>query len=227
MLGRDLFGIIRPLGLASRGIGFFGEILAKVGLRAIPVVGEILLLIDTIRFLGTHSKDIGKGIGIAARWIMDHGGPMLRDAFVGLVTSIYHGVVDTIGGLFHGGHGGLFDVIRSGIKGFQEGYGPPTPGGKQPPQSASHLQRAANTPHHVAIMHGHVMPSRVAYVPMPHSGGAPITIHDLHVTVPNGATVETVLESAKRHFSRGDVPNSPWNLTTAHSGATAGDAFTG
>jgi hypothetical protein len=94
LVGRD-FGVLgRMIGqlglgrfLATGGIGFFADAMAKLGLRAIPVVGELMLLWDAINFLGHHMKDISYMIGYAAAWIQDKGGPMMANAFYGLVNS--------------------------------------------------------------------------------------------------------------------------------------------
>jgi TP901 family phage tail tape measure protein len=79
---RGLVGL-GPAVLKTRGGWLLiGETLGKLGLRAIPVAGEVVMLLDAIKLLGKHSGDVGYGIGRAARWIHDNGATMLRDAIV-------------------------------------------------------------------------------------------------------------------------------------------------
>lgn len=129
----DLVPGVRQLGGAFNNVRFFIGPLADLlghfagralllGLRIVPVVGEVLLLIDAIKFLGAHAKDIGAGLGVAAHWIVAHGAPMLRDAFVEVVKFIVNGIKDTIGGLFNGGHGGVFDWMRTVITSATQSY---------------------------------------------------------------------------------------------------------
>jgi len=98
--------------------GVFG----RLALRAVPVIGQLWLLIDTIRFLGNHSKDIGKGIGIAARWIVDHGWPMIRDAFIGLVKGMWN-ILTHPGAAIAGGVGGVWDWMKNSAANFGKGLG--------------------------------------------------------------------------------------------------------
>jgi hypothetical protein len=102
------------------GLGMIGGIIARIGLRAIPVVGEVLMLIDTIKFLGSHSKDIGKGLAIAAHWIMTTGKTLLLDA----ASAVWRAMIDGFKSIFNFGKGGLIDWVKNsaqnGIKGFQD-----------------------------------------------------------------------------------------------------------
>jgi len=131
---RALESVLSHLGGAFKFLGFGGKLLvkmlpflagglAKLGLRAIPVIGNILLLIDVLKFLGTHSKDIGKGIGIAAHWIVAHGVPIMIDAFKSLIFGIWQFVKDSIGGIFMGGKGGIVGVLENLRSGIIQGFG--------------------------------------------------------------------------------------------------------
>lgn len=128
---RGFFGIARnaigdlvklgPAVLRSRG-GFLliGETLAKLGLKAIPVVGEILMLIDTIRFLGNNSKNIGKIFGEMVGWMWYHGLPMLRDAFIGVLKNIAW-VISHPGQLLKNGWDWLVTSGKNLVSGVVEG----------------------------------------------------------------------------------------------------------
>jgi hypothetical protein len=113
-----------------------GNWVAKLGLRAIPVVGEVMMAIDAVqalvgslRFLSSHAKDIGKLIGDAAHWLMKNGGPLLlaavQSVWNGVVDSVkflFNGIRDSIAGIFNGGHGGIFDFFRNVIGGAIQQY---------------------------------------------------------------------------------------------------------
>ena len=129
---RALESVLSHLGGAFKFLGFGGKLLvkmlpflagglAKLGLRAIPVIGNILLLIDVLKFLGTHSKDIGKGIGIAAHWIVKHGIPMMIDAFKSLIVGIWNFVKDSVMGIFSH-KGGIWDVAGKVIGGTADSW---------------------------------------------------------------------------------------------------------
>ena len=131
---RALESVLSHLGGAFKFLGFGGKLLvkmlpflagglAKLGLRAIPVIGNILMLIDVLKFLGTHSKDIGKGIGIAAHWIVKHGIPIMIDAFKSLIFGIWQFVKDSIGGIVMGGKGGIVGVRENLRSGVIQGFG--------------------------------------------------------------------------------------------------------
>lgn len=99
-LFRPFSGIIARISPLFERFGFvIGE---KLGLRVIPVVGEVLMLIDTIKFLGQHSKDIGKMLTDITFWIVNTGLPALRDAFVSGVKWIADDIVGFFKGLFDG-----------------------------------------------------------------------------------------------------------------------------
>ena len=70
------------------GLMLLGEVVAKIGLRAIPIVGEVLMLADGINYLFHHSKDVGKGLVIATRWVITTGGPLLWSAFKGVIGGL-------------------------------------------------------------------------------------------------------------------------------------------
>jgi hypothetical protein len=145
----DIGYILRSMGPAALRSGgalrLILGVIAKLGLRAIPVVGEVIMLIDTIKFLGRHSHDIGYGIGRAARWIHDHGASMLRDAIVGAFkggVDMAKGAVKEIPGLapvkygangmptgvdvpsllFGPGVGMLWNLGKGVVGGIGEGY---------------------------------------------------------------------------------------------------------
>jgi len=106
--------------------GFLVELLTKglfkFGAKAIPVVGEILMLVDVLNFLGAHAKDIGKYIGMAARWIHDNGWGLIKTA----VTYVFQGIADVIRTLLNPMN--LVKGIGNVWKGIAEGYqggGPP------------------------------------------------------------------------------------------------------
>ena len=96
---------------------FAQNMLAKVNPKRKAVIPTSLgLLIDTIKFLGAHAKDIGYIIGRVARWIVSDGLPMLWGAFKALLF----GVVDMIVQTFKG-HG-FFDFVRNAIEGTIAGW---------------------------------------------------------------------------------------------------------
>ena len=94
--------------------------LLRLGLRFIPVVGEVLMLIDTLKFLGSHAKEIGKILADVAHWIIVHGVPMVVDAFVSMVKAIVIAVKDTFIGMFHGFKGGIWDSLKTGFDSFKK-----------------------------------------------------------------------------------------------------------
>ncbi len=107
------------------------EALGRVGMRAIPVVGELLMLTQTIKFLGDHSKDIGRGIGIAAGWIVAHGGPMIVHAFMSVVHSIWDAVShpgNFIGGLWYWTTNAVGGLAQGVQQGYSSQTGPPIKG---------------------------------------------------------------------------------------------------
>jgi hypothetical protein len=117
-----LGGPLKFVGGLASGIGrvalpFLGEGILKLGLKAIPVVGNILMLIDTLKFLGSHSRDIGFMVGEAVKWIQTTGGPMLRDTIIGMIKGVASFAWQSITGMFSH-KGGIWDVVNN----FQHGY---------------------------------------------------------------------------------------------------------
>jgi len=116
MLG-DLFSVFRGVGptIVSVGskMGFLTRAFEWLGVRSIPLVGELLLVVDAFKLFRTHAKTIGSVLGDVAHWIVRHGAPMLFDAFVNMVKYIALGLRDTIASIFNGGHGGFFDMLRT------------------------------------------------------------------------------------------------------------------
>lgn len=98
-------------------------VFVKLGARAIPLVGEILMLIDALKFFGQHSQQIGKVLGTVAGWIIKNGIPMIVNAFAQLVKGIVRFVIDSVKALFTGGSGGIVGVIKSFGSGFGAGFG--------------------------------------------------------------------------------------------------------
>lgn len=94
-LALDASFLGRTAAMASRG-GIFGitRAIGMFGLRAIPVIGEIVMLIQAIQFLGNHAKDIGHVLGSVAGWIRYRFGPMvlggIKAAFSGLASAVTH-----------------------------------------------------------------------------------------------------------------------------------------
>jgi TP901 family phage tail tape measure protein len=75
-----------------------GEWLAKLGLRAIPFVGEILLAIDALSFLKDHVKDIGKAVGWIAGWLVKNMPSLFREAGI-LAVGLMKGLLAAIVGI--------------------------------------------------------------------------------------------------------------------------------
>ena len=112
----QLGGIFRMFGMEALttkgGLGLLGEVFAKLGLRAIPLLGEVLLLSDGLNFMFHHTKDIGKGLVIAMRWIMDTGGPLLANALIECIKGLLN-AINPVNWINAGR--GIFDGIREGI----------------------------------------------------------------------------------------------------------------
>jgi len=114
--------------IASRG-GIFGitRAIGMFGLRTIPVIGEIVMLIQTIQFLGNHAKDIGHVLGSVAGWIRYRFGPMvlggIKAAFSGLVSAVEHPrqALQSFSSFLMSVFGWIHDKFGIFIKAFGEG----------------------------------------------------------------------------------------------------------
>ena len=121
VLGESL-GKVAMMALKVGGpIKLVAEFLAKLGLRAIPLVGEVLLLVDVLKFMGSHVKDIGYYIGKAARWIHDNGWGLIKSAF----TYVLNGIADLIKFILNPMNlvhfiGGLGKAIGDGFSGHSD-----------------------------------------------------------------------------------------------------------
>lgn len=131
MIG-DLLKLGPTLFRTRGGFLLIAETLAKLGLRAIPVVGEVLMLIDTIKFLGNHSFDVGKLIGSAARLIVD-GLRSVWGALMGLFKNIawvashpIQAATGGVGGLWNWGVGAVKNFGAGVVAGYT-GHDPRTP----------------------------------------------------------------------------------------------------
>ncbi|HZT12247.1 MAG TPA: phage tail tape measure protein, partial [Candidatus Baltobacteraceae bacterium] len=115
-----VFQLVGRRALITRvGLGLVGEILLKLGLRAIPVVGQILTVIDILTFLGRHSLDIGKIIGEGAHLLVNG----LTYAWDGIKTffgNLVHFILGGPGVWMHGA-GGFFSSIGSAFSNFGKG----------------------------------------------------------------------------------------------------------
>jgi hypothetical protein len=115
-----------PMLLTSRaGAALFLQSLAKIGVRFIPVVGEVYMLIEAVKFLGAHSKDIGKGLAIAVHWIETTGWKMLSGAFGSLIRGMVSMIMNpraTIGSAWDGAYKFFQDrggEIHKGVNEFR------------------------------------------------------------------------------------------------------------
>jgi len=90
-LGRDALKSKAGLELMTGALG-------RLGLKVVPVIGELSLVSDAMRLLGAHAGDTGAAIGRSARWIHDFGAPMLGNAvmsaFKTLGPAIFKAIVD-------------------------------------------------------------------------------------------------------------------------------------
>ncbi len=213
VVGRGLLTVVRPLGFVASRVGFFGAVLARLGLRAIPVVGEVLLLIDTIKLLGAHGKLIGKIIGEVAHWIVHHGAPMLLQAFVDVVKYIALGVRDTIVGIFNGGHGGFWDWARTVISSAVES------------NAAADKREHAAGGHHGAAhyigghgMHTHAVPLAAGHGGVTVNGGFHAHVKQVSDLTPDA--IAALLRNAHRKVDRGSIPKSTPTSPSLRSGTT-------
>ncbi len=213
VVGRGLLTVVRPLGFVASRVGFFGGVLARLGLRAIPVVGEVLLLIDTIKLLGANGKLIGKIIGEVAHWIVKHGAPMLLQAFVDVVKFIALGVRDTIVGIFNGGHGGFWDWMRTVISNTAESY------------AAADKREHAPGGHHGAAhhigghgMHTHAVPLAAGHGGVTVNGGFHAHVKQVSDLTPDA--IAALLRNAHRKVDRGSIPKSTPSSPSLRTGTT-------
>ena len=119
-IGEALGRLTRFAGLARVPLAFLGDGILKFGLKAIPVIGEISMLIDVLKFLGNHASDIGKILADVTHWIIRDGAPMLFHAFIDMVKTIAFAVKDTFMGIFSGFKGGMWDSFRTGLDAFKK-----------------------------------------------------------------------------------------------------------
>jgi hypothetical protein len=109
------------------GFELLGGAIARLGLRAIPVVGNITLIIDAIQQFVKHGTDINFALGKASRWMDDFGKPMLVSAITKAWTAAVQAVLqsiprllgfarDSLGNMFSGGTG-------SGVQGMGAALG--------------------------------------------------------------------------------------------------------
>jgi len=139
--------------------------LAKFGLRVIPVVGEVIMLMQAVTFLGSHSKEIGKVLGTVARWIVRSGAPLVMKGFGILFDAIFKGTIDLAGTVLKGilatfqGHG-FIDWIKDIATNATAAYnGDPKPSDGTKAKNGVIGGRTANpsrgsapsAPHHVVI----------------------------------------------------------------------------
>ena len=140
--GEAISKIAGPIGKAIGGFSIFGRSLSFLAKGAIPVAGDVYLIVSAIKALKDHSFDVGFAIGKAARWIHDAGGPMiaqsLQYAFISgisiLAKSIVPYIRDTVVsnvldglGIKHKAMGfdSTMEAITGGIaSGAAAGYGP-------------------------------------------------------------------------------------------------------
>jgi len=222
MVFGNLFGVFRGLGptvsFVGSKMGFLTRAFERLGTRFIPLVGELLLLMDAFNLLRTHAKTIGTVLGDVAHWIVRHGAPMLLDAFVSMVKYIALGIRDTVASLFNGGHGGLFDTFRtiatSAVAGWSDkekqdaldkAHNRPGPG------YHGHAPGAKRT-----AMHATAKPNQVAYA----DGGTHYGHVSVNVTASSGNfKLEDVLrnshEIVDKNMPKAHPLHSPHRASTA------------
>ncbi len=120
----------------------FALILGRLGMRAIPVVGQIWMVIEALQFLGKHADQIGYYIGLAwhkaTTWIATTGKDLLINAgkaawgaLVAIITNP-NSIKEAIGAYLRGidksidkGIGDLIGGVKRGASGYT---GPARPG---------------------------------------------------------------------------------------------------
>jgi TP901 family phage tail tape measure protein len=225
--GEQLVGVSGALGSVS-------DVLFHMGARALPLVGEILLLIDTLRFLGSHAKSIGQIIGDVAHWIVKSGGPM----FVGAVKSVwgyiidtvkflFDGIVGTIEGVFNGGQTGIWKWLHDVVDASKAQYAKDDSNDAK--AATTQKTRAATRGTTDARPAGRKRNGTAGKVAMLDAGGGggpiftgPVTIHatgsspaEIHQSI-----VQKALALADRHL----VKSTPGNPGLTGAGLTLGDA---
>ncbi len=212
-LGRGFMMLARDMASGLLPVRWLTGVLARFGLRIVPVVGEIMLLTDALKFFGAHARDIGKVVGEVARWVVKHGAPMLFDAFVQLVKFVAAGVASTIRGIFHGFHGGAGDAGRAFFGGLGEGYGGPDKSKAPQPHHT-----AADRPHAVHRIAAHATHGMHPHVVAMGAGAGAVHVHgniEVKVATIEHATPAAIEKQVARHFDR--------TLTSAHYSVIAGN----
>jgi len=101
-------------------IGWLGGIVGRLGLKAIPVVGQVLMLIDILQFMGKHVNQIGYYIGLGLRkfvdWMKSDGNGMIIGAF----KSMIFGILDILKWVMNPMN--LINFVKDGISAFKHGF---------------------------------------------------------------------------------------------------------
>ncbi len=131
--------------VSKTGLLLMGETLAKLGLRAIPVVGEILGVVQILQFLGSHSFSIGKLVGEGAHLLVNG----LVYAWNG-ITNFFGSLVKFIlggpGVWMHGASSFFSSIggsIMNGVRGVQAGWN--AVGAHPPAHKVAHLASGGYT----------------------------------------------------------------------------------
>jgi hypothetical protein len=97
----DAWKAIRPF---IGRIGLLGEVFAKVGLRFVPFIGELMLFWDALKFLLTtfeqHPKEIGKWVGMVIGYIRFTLFPSIMNSFVTWGPKIVAAFEGMLGGMW-------------------------------------------------------------------------------------------------------------------------------
>jgi hypothetical protein len=113
---------------------------AKLGTRFIPLVGEILLIVDALNFFRTHMKNVGQIIGEVAGWLAKNFPGIIRGAAglaVQAMKDLIQGILDVLNPMnwVHA----IGDLI-SGVKsGYQDATKPDPSTSRQPIQQHIHI----------------------------------------------------------------------------------------
>jgi TP901 family phage tail tape measure protein len=225
-VARGISGMIGPASDLVGVVRFF----ALGGVRLLPVIGEIFLLIDTIRFLGSHAKDIGKIIGDMAHWIIRDGGPLLVSAIksvwgyiIDSVKFLLSGIKDSFLGIFNGGKTGIWawihNVYASSAAQFKADDAADAAAKKKGAQTRGNVsgkpvsKRRTSVPKKVAMLEDG---STVIHF----SGPVSMKVDGADATKAHHSIVKGAIALAERHLPK-STPMSP-GLTS--SGFTLGDA---
>ena len=222
-------GIFRMFGMEALttkgGLGLLGEVFAKLGLRAIPLVGEVLLIADALNFMFHHTKDIGKGMVIAIRWIMDTGGPLLATALIDCIKGLLN-AINPVNWINAGR--GIFDGIREGI---DEAKAKQVTMGNAPVGLHLPKPQLGGGP----IVQGSRMVVPSLHLPAPHAPGprrertrevahhAPLVIH-FNITAPHGNQADVERALRNQHRALADAVAEAHAKTLRTSGRAAGQA---